>query len=163
MTTSLNYLTVMADVSGGNSAGGLVGEILVSSEVGSTLSVEHVSVAGSVGATKAGMTAAVSVGGLFGKVSMGTMNPSTLTVSANSFSGDVSFTNTGAERALYMGSLLGYVDVANLTIYGNYSSGDIMYSGVTGGNANVGYLCGYVDVSNYTPKIFGVTSCLLIP
>ena len=155
MTTSLNYLTVMADVSGGNSAGGLVGEILVSSEVGSTLSVEHVSVAGSVGATKAGMTAAVSVGGLFGKVAMGTMNPSTLTVSANSFSGDVSFTNTGAERALYMGSLLGYVDVANLTIYGNYSSGDITYSGVTGGNANVGYLCGYVDVSNYTPKIFG--------
>ena len=155
MTTSLNYLTVMADVSGGNSAGGLVGEILVSSEVGSTLSVEHVSVAGSVGATAAGMTADVNVGGLFGKVAMGTMNPSTLTVNTTAFNGNVNFTNTGAERTLYMGALLGNVNVAKYTIYGNYSNGGISYTGIDAANANVGYIGGYADLTGETAIIVG--------
>lgn len=155
MTTSLNYLTVMADVSGGNSAGGLVGEILVSSEVGSTLSVEHVSVAGSVGATAAGMTADVNVGGLFGKVAMGTMNPSTLTVNTTAFNGNVNFTNTGVERTLYMGALLGNVNVAKYTIYGNYSNGGISYTGIDAANANVGYIGGYADLTGETAIIVG--------
>ncbi|MBQ3720357.1 MAG: S-layer family protein [Fibrobacter sp.] len=155
MTTSLNYLTVMADVSGGNSAGGLVGEILVSSEVGSTLSVEHVSVAGSVGATAAGMTADVNVGGLFGKVAMGTMNPSTLTVNTTAFNGNVNFTNTGVERTLYMGALLGNVNVAKYTIYGNYSNGEISYTGIDAANANVGYIGGYADLTGETAIIVG--------
>ena len=153
MNLGFSYLTIAASVSGGNSVGGIVGYVDISGEVASTVTVEQVSVAGSVGATVEGMTADVGVGGLFGKASMVTMSASTLTVSKTSFSGNVNFANSGEEGTLYMGSLIGFANVENLTLYGNYASGSIAYSGVTGGN--VGYLCGFVDVTNYTPMIFG--------
>ena len=147
-------LLVNVDVMGGPVVGGLAGRITNESYGSVSATANNIVFNGSVSASVADMTLGEKIGGLFGDVVLGNHSGSgSLNITKVAFNGDVSFENTGTQGTLYMGSLFGYVDGAILTVYGNYSVGNISYSGAS--PANVGYLGGYFVADGSNAQIYG--------